>query len=112
MSLGGTGVFPGVRKRRVFWVGVTEGHQELARLANILKERLLLLHITKEKLAFKPHVTIGRFAKPPPGNDLNVYCAPDLLDAGRFSVDTVLFMKSVLKPSGAEYTVLAEHSLV
>lgn len=111
ITIGGTGVFPNIRKPRILWVGITSGENEITQLTNRLEERLALLNIPKEKRPFHPHLTLGRFKKSHRINNLGNFISSDILCAGSFTVNAVKLMKSVLKPSGAEYSDLAVNSL-
>ncbi|KPK91426.1 hypothetical protein AMJ80_07330 [bacterium SM23_31] len=111
ITIGGTGVFPNIRRPRIFWVGITSGQDETGKLANCLEERLVHLNISKEKRPFSPHLTIGRFRESYRIKNLENFISSEILHAGSFAVDGVKLMKSVLKPSGAEYSELAVHSL-
>lgn len=107
----GTGVFPNIKKPRVFWSGITHGAEELAELAKKVDNFTAGFNIEKEKRSFKPHLTLGRMKNPKFIRGLENFISPDILYAGTFVVDKLILMKSDLKPTGAEYTPLARHML-
>ena len=73
-----------------------------------LDERLSALGCSREARAFHPHLTIGR-VKDRRGIDHAVRELATYKDTffGTIEVREILLMKSVLKPSGAEYSKLA-----
>lgn len=111
VTVSGTGVFPNIRKPRVFWIGITRGAEELIHLAGRIEQELEPLKLRKEKRSYKPHLTLGRFTKTRRIKGLEQFLSPDILYAGTFRVNSLVLMKSVLSPEGAEYTPLAEHAL-
>lgn len=60
IEIKGSGGFPNLHRPRVIWVGLTEGAEELKRLAGAVDNELYKLGFQKEKRAFKPHLTVGR----------------------------------------------------
>jgi len=53
------GVFPKPNSPRVIWIGVTDGINELEKLAEIIRSKLSDIGFSPDK-KFKPHVTIFR----------------------------------------------------
>ncbi|MFC1557758.1 RNA 2',3'-cyclic phosphodiesterase [candidate division KSB1 bacterium] len=106
IEIKGSGGFPNLNRPRVIWVGMTEGAEELKRLAGAVDNELSKLGFQKEKRAFKPHLTIGRVKTI---NDTESFIekmnSTDFY-GGRFTAGEMLLMKSDLKPTGAEYTKL------
>lgn len=111
IGLKGTGAFPNLRRPRVVWVGITSGNEQLTKLVTYLEAQLTILGIPKENRKFKSHVTIGRIKNNQKLKNPEIFDNPDALDAGEFQAQKIVLMKSELKPSGAEYSVLAEQSL-
>ena len=114
MSLGakGIGVFPGVKRPRVLWTGITGQIKGLSDLQKTLDEKLETVGFPKEKRPFRGHLTIARVK----GN----IDARRLIDAmkefgkfesKKFMVDEMVLFRSELKPSGAEYTKLMNAAL-
>lgn len=110
ITISGTGVFPNAKRPRILWVGITEGDEILAELAKSFEEALLPLKIPKEGRPFRPHITIGRFTLQRPLKNTNIL-SPNIFPPQTFTTDKISFMKSTLKPSGAEYSTIAENLL-
>lgn len=107
----GTGCFPHRRNPRVLWTGV-EGGEQLVSFHNQLDVELEKIGFEREKREFRPHLTLGRVK--------SVFSIKEIMDElekhqdtvfGEMKVNKITFFRSVLKPSGAEYSVLSEFSL-
>ncbi len=108
----GTGIFPeGSRLPRVLWVGI-ENRSELIAVQKDLESKLEKLSIPREKRMFHPHLTLGRVKSAqniaPVLEELSDHTNTRF---GSMEVKKITFFKSVLKPSGAEYSVLSEIKL-
>jgi 2'-5' RNA ligase len=102
----GLGVFPGLRRPKVLWVGFIG--DQLTRLATRLDAVLLPLGFPGEPRGFTPHLTIGRWrqAERSPGilkPELNNWREHEF---GATKVDRVILFQSVLQPTGAVYSQL------
>ena len=108
----GIGVFPGVKRPRILWVGLTGQLELLSRLQKTLDSNLKGIAFSPEKRPFKGHLTIGRIK-----TKMNSKIFVDALMAFRrfesetFVADRIVLFKSELKPNGAEYTDLASATL-
>lgn len=101
------GVFPDFRRPRVIWAGCSDESSNLSNLATGLEDALEPLGFAKEKRAFKPHLTLGR-VRSNKGLANLVEGIRDRTDVAgpSFTADHVILFRSVLKPSGAEYSEL------
>ena len=102
----GLGVFPGPKRPRVLWVGLTG--DELILLASRVESALQPLGFAPESRTFTPHLTIGRWrqsdrAPKSHGRELEDWRVHDF---GRSNVESVRLIRSVLKPDGATYLEL------
>lgn len=107
----GVGCFPNSRSPRVVWVGIRESAPLLV-LQRSIEERLAKLGFEPEDRAFTPHLTLCRVKSPVDGRSLGrllTESAPEV--KASFTAASFAFMKSVLKPSGAEYTPIREFAL-
>lgn len=115
IKIKGTGAFPNYRNPNVLWVGIDYSSQ-LERLFSAIDGGMSDLGFAKETRKFAPHLTLGR-VKDKRGIEPVIRELSQFKDTffGIVNVNEVLLMKSVLKPSGAEYSKVAvfklEHGL-
>jgi 2'-5' RNA ligase len=104
----GMGVFPGRRRPRVVWIGVSEP-LGIVRLQRDIQDNLALLGYLPEKRPYTPHLTLGR-VRSQRGIDSMLWEIDALRDTGfgEFRANSVSLMKSELRPSGAEHACLHE----
>lgn len=107
----GLGVFPGMRRPRVLWAGLSGAGAELAQLQQGLEERLLAAGFPREAREFHGHLTLGRFGEAPGGGAAGILPAYAEKRFGRFEVREVVLFQSDLQPRGAVYTALARAPL-
>ena len=103
LSLKGLGCFPNERNPKVLWVGIDTA-LPLAHIAERLSEGFEKTGIPFDGKPFKPHVTVGRI-------DGRCNIAPMLGKYRTTEFTTCIapaayVMKSELKPTGAEHTIL------
>lgn len=105
----GTGCFPPKSKvPRVLWVGIEEGGV-LERLQIQIEEEMERIGFPKEHRRFHPHLTLGRVKVASNlGETLNLLEKYQDKTFGEMEVTHLTFYRSVLKPTGAEYSVLSE----
>jgi 2'-5' RNA ligase len=112
LTVAGIGVFPGLRRPRVIWAGLSGGTGPLSDLQRSVEERLAALGFPREDRPFHAHLTLGRCSEAV-GSDLmaealNFFAARGF---GEFDVRELVLFQSDLKPSGAVYTALARVKL-
>jgi len=108
----GTGSFPpGKKAARVLWVGIEE-EESLERLQSELEAELEKIGFPKEERRFHPHLTLGR-VKFPSGLGQTLSLLEKYKDQtfGEMKVEKITFFQSILKPTGAEYSILSEFEL-
>ncbi|MFQ6001705.1 MAG: RNA 2',3'-cyclic phosphodiesterase, partial [Anaerolineae bacterium] len=110
MEVSGLGCFPSTSNPRVIWVGVQEETGRLKRLQERVEERLATLGFKPERRPFHAHLTLGRVRK---GAHVGarrliggIVSATSVGDLGQMEVGEISLMKSVLLPSGAQYSRL------
>jgi 2'-5' RNA ligase len=103
ISVKGLGVFPGPRRPRVLWVGLTG--KSLAPLASRVEAALQPLGFAPESRQFTPHLTIGRWRDTgPPSGALTLELSKwQNYPFGECSIASVQLMQSLLRPGGAQY---------
>ena len=110
MQIGEFGCFPNVRKPRVFWIGVHEHTGVLKRLHNMIETDLEKLGFNKEGRPFAGHLTLGRLRKRTPSSEIRMLSrrieSVQIGELGTEVVKEICLFRSVLRPSGAEYTRL------
>jgi len=112
MAARGIGVFPGIKRPRVLWVGIGGQIGALIELQTALDEKLAAIGFSKEKRAFKGHLTMGRVKdKIDPKKLLGALKEFAGFETEPFVADRMILFKSDLKPTGAVYTKLMEANL-
>lgn len=102
----GIGVFPGIKRARVLWVGL-EG-EALISLAKAVEGVLEPIGFERERRAFSSHLTIGRWRD---FETQSVRLKQEIErwkdhSFGESGVEEAVFFRSILKPQGAEYSPL------
>ncbi|MBI2300877.1 MAG: RNA 2',3'-cyclic phosphodiesterase [Armatimonadetes bacterium] len=111
VSLQDLGMFPHPDRARAFWVGIKDGKEQLRAIARSLDEGLDGLGFEPENKAFQAHLTIARFREPREAGPLLPHVGPTE-EIGRFVVDSIVLMRSVLRPRGPDYSVIDKLDLI
>lgn len=111
-ALGPPGAFPGPRKARVLWLGLSAGAEQLVELARAVERGLEDAGFGRADRPFKPHLTIGRVRDRERdwSQALDAAAADGGGPAG-FDVDRVVVVQSTLSPKGSVYRVRDEAPL-
>ena len=106
MALKGMGCFPNSRKPRVLWLGVEGTLERMSRFRDEIQRDLIPFGIQEEKRDFRPHLTLGRFKKPPKTAGELEKLLSDYrgLTSPPCSLNELILFKSDLRPGGAVYT--------
>jgi 2'-5' RNA ligase len=106
------GYFPSARRPRVFWLGVTDPPSTLLDLQKQIETESRRLGFEPENRPFSPHITLARFrgARPDPVYERLTRDYEDR-SFGFSKVEDAVVYQSVLKPEGAEYSVLRRFKL-
>jgi len=114
-TVGELGCFPNPRRPRVVWVGVQEPTGRLATLQDAIEEVMAPLGYPPEGRGFTPHLTLGRMGRRTSRDDAarvgEVVTETEVGSLGEVSTALFALIRSVLKPTGAEYTLLEEFLL-
>jgi 2'-5' RNA ligase len=109
-TVGEIGCFPNTLRPRVVWVGVQEPAGRLAVLQDAIEEVMVPFGYKPEGRGFKPHLTLGRVGRKARRDDVaqvgEVVAGAEVGQLAEVDADRFELIRSVLKPSGAEYTTL------
>lgn len=105
---GGLGAFPNPRRAQVVWVGLSDGAEPAARLADAVEEAVQEAGVEPTDRPFRPHLTVSRF-RPMESVAHLVESGIDL--AVPMQVDRVTLYESRLRRGGAQYRVIEEFPL-
>jgi len=104
ISFASVGVFPKPNFPRVIWIGVTDGVNELEKLAEMIRSKLSDIGFSPDK-KFKPHVTIFRIKNKI--EDLSSKLEKfSSCSFGKQLISEIKLKKSELTPNGPIYTDL------
>jgi len=111
LNFEGTGAFPNRNYMKVLWVGISKS-EELLTIYKSLKKGLRKAKIQSSNTKFNPHLTIARVkGKRHKERLTKVLDRYDASDFGIQKVNEIRLMKSVLTPSGPEYSIVAKARL-
>lgn len=112
---GTLGAFPNLNRPQVIWVGVQDPTSWLTLLHAAVNEALASLGFQPEQRHFSPHLTLGRVQRNASRAELHAVgeaIAGTSVEALGSAVATdLIFFRSVLKPTGPEYTPLGTFKL-
>ena len=107
LSATGIGVFPGIRRARVLWVGIGGQFLQLAKLQAAVADGLAGCGFPVDKRPYKGHLTIGRIKTAIDSRQLaEALTQFSDFETAAFEVDEVVLFRSQLKPDGPVYTRL------
>ncbi len=106
LTLEGAGGFPNLKSPRVLWVGVDMVPQ-LKVLYEAIEDVCERLGFQRENRPFSPHITIGRVKGVVDEKVISMMKKQVEQVWGSTLVRSVNIMRSVLRPTGAEYSVIA-----
>ncbi len=103
----GLGVFPGIKKPRVIWIGISGDIKPLSEIQANLETNLEIKGFAKENKPFKSHLTLGRVKDDiHPENLIDILRSFSDFSSEPFEARELVLYKSELNPSGALYTKL------
>lgn len=105
------GAFPSYRRPRVFWAGLEDASGELVRLAKAIETAMVRLGFPREDRPYTPHLTLGRIKMQNTLVHIINHMQSTNFDAGEFTPDQVVIMRSDLNREYAVYTPLKLLSL-
>lgn len=111
----GLGAFPRMSRPRVLWVGIEEPSQRLALLHQAVNDAMEAVGFERETRPFSPHLTLGRLRRGASGRDVQqvgeIAQEAEVGYLGEVAVSQMIFFRSILKSTGAEYIPLKTFAL-
>ncbi len=108
----GIGLFPGIKRPRVIWIGLAGQMEPLIGLQKNLDENLERIGFPKENRPFKGHLTLGRIkGKLNPKTLADAIKEFERFESEVFDLSRIILFKSELTPKGSIYTELMSASL-
>ena len=112
LSVSGIGVFPGIKRPRVIWLGLGGDSRSLLALQGRLEEKLAGAGFPKDKRSFKAHLTLGRIKQAAnPAVIRQMISEYASLSSDEFTCNQVILFESDLEPSGAVHSKLKQAKL-
>ncbi len=112
LAIRGIGVFPGIKRPRVIWVGLGGDIRSLLALHSRLEQELAEAEFPRDKRSFKAHLTLGRIKQSAgPAAIRQMITDFAALGSDDFACDQVILFKSDLKSTGAVYSKLKQTNL-
>ena len=109
--IGGSGVFPGVSRARVLWIGVADPDGELNQMHNRVENECVQEGFEKETRAFRPHLTVARLRRPEGSRPLAETHLKTKFAEVIVPVNELVVFRSELSSPGSKYTSLSRHPL-
>ena len=108
----GCGGFPNTKNPRVIWIGVEDQNGLLRELQARAERELEALGFEREQRDYTPHLTVGRLRSGKRREGI-AQALRDMGDSdlGTMEIGHITLFRSLLKPTGAEYTKLGTISL-
>ena len=110
------GVFPGLKRVQVIWVGLGGEVDKMKQLHQLLGANLARLGFTPEQRPFKPHLTLARVgneALPDERQRLGELIADTRFETNQLiRVDSINLIRSQLTRGGASYSRLSSAELL
>ncbi|MEJ2543430.1 MAG: RNA 2',3'-cyclic phosphodiesterase [Calditrichaceae bacterium] len=106
------GAFPNQNRPRVIWLGIEAHPRELFFQAHgWIEEKMHDIGFEKEQRKFSPHLTLARIKFPTDLRELWNFVEEHSFPVQSISVKEIVLMRSILKPSGAEYRQIQKYPL-
>jgi 2'-5' RNA ligase len=110
MRIGTFGTFPNSRRPRVLWVGIQEPTGILKQVHQEIELGFQQIGFKAENRPFTPHLTVGRIKKNLSSDALSSLGSKigdiRIGELGTETVEEISLIRSVLRPTGAEYSRL------
>ncbi|MFP4394117.1 MAG: RNA 2',3'-cyclic phosphodiesterase [Anaerolineales bacterium] len=111
----GLGAFPRMSRPRVLWVGIEDPTRRLALLHQAVNDAMEAVGFERETRPFSPHLTLGRVRRGASRRDVQqvgeIVQETEVGRLGEAPVSEMIFFRSILKSTGAEYIILKTFAL-
>lgn len=107
----GIGSFPGRHDPRIIWAGMEDPEGRLNMLFESIDEAMSRFGFERERRAFHPHVTLGRVKSLRRIRELLETMETVTLEHPPVMIQKMELVKSTLKASGSEYSLVANMKL-
>jgi 2'-5' RNA ligase len=112
LAVQGMGVFPGIKRPRVLWLGIGGELERLGELHRRLDAELERIGVARERRPFRAHLTVARVKGAVDARQLlEAVQAHGHYEPRSFAVRQMVLYQSDLKPQGAVYTAKAKVEL-
>ncbi len=111
LTLTESGTFPHANKPRILWVGTYTDDEQLPAVKADVDRHLSGAGYTIEKRKFSPHITLGRIKRLVRNSNLVHNYLSHSVTALSFEVADIVWYQSILRPEGAEYSILKRFAL-
>ena len=101
--------FPSENSARIIFAGVKEGYGKIMEIFKVLETNLGKIRIKKEERRFVSHITVARIRDRK--NISGLLGSAGLAYDKPVRCDKLTLFESILRPSGAQYTILKEFAL-
>ncbi|MCK5852376.1 RNA 2',3'-cyclic phosphodiesterase [bacterium] len=104
----GVGGFPSLENPRILWAGITEGKEEIVKLAQDISDALEEYDFIPERKNYVPHITLARFKRGSKNNNGITSLSPRLEEKsfGVTKANELLLYSSDLIETGPFYSVV------
>ncbi len=106
LELGGTGIFPTIKRPRILWIGIRGDTTALRILQKGIEDTLAGIGIPREERPFVPHLTVGRIRSPKGVHSLIEPFVKSEIPLMPFRVTSLSLYKSTLTPKEPVYDLL------
>jgi len=101
------GLFPHLRKPRIFWTHLEGDRETVSRLAGLLADEMVSHGFAKEDRDFVPHLTLGRARGAVPSTLVEQFGKLfDGFQTAMFQVNSIQLVQSHLSAQGVRYEIL------
>lgn len=110
-TIAGLGAFPSTDYIRVIWLGITNGHDDLMHIQEVIERKAITAGFDAEQHDFTPHITIARMEHAADKANIQAILEDEDPHVGTMTVDAVALTKSTLGENGPVYSTIKRFEL-